>query len=193
MSLQTWARRLGTEVGGGPWSDPPWIMVFRLRIAKLVVEVVDLTPVEWDGVARGASYHGRFVLWDRRLDLLERFAFLRDLSSLAVKVGHMAPSDSGGLFMFWDRLCSDTYAGPEMGGAVHSAESYAKDRRLRAAIYDVLKAQVLSPQASLQLSALHGLNHLSDSRTPILIHSLMSYFDPEVREFAAKCATGSLP
>ncbi len=179
MSIQSWAVRFAnTPTGDGDWGMPRgrWLLVRRLR--QLVEAPLALTEEQWDRLAWNAAFYGAGPLWDAREPIEARLALLDNLAALAIRCAHESAEGAGGVFMYWDVLVHQLLYDPPM----------------RNALFDVLTAQAALPNRHLQMSALHGLNHLLDARTPDFVRSISSRLaDDEVREFAAAVATFSLP
>ena len=176
MSLQSWCNRL-VRYKNWYWDydhgTGAFILMARVRQLVEQHEVV-LTEKQWDDLLGRVGSHGGWIVQDTEWERLERIAFMDALGLLVRKVRDLTPSREGTGLMFWEGILGnylDRDPAPELRDAFHK----------------VLDAQLRLPDKRLQMSALYGLNHLSqaDSRVADLVASARDELaDEEVRNFA---------
>ncbi len=184
MSLQSWCKRL-VRYKNWHWDYAhglgAWIFIARMRQLVELDDIV-LTEKQWDDLMWRANSHGNWILRDTAWERDERIAFMATLARLVRKVRDLTPAHTGGVHMFWEGVLGnylDRDPAPELRDAFHR----------------VLADQLRLPDKRLQMSALYGLNYLSqaDSRVADLVKSLRPQLaDDEVLQFADAAVRGDL-
>lgn len=177
-----------------------------MRTTPLLLSGSDWNTLAWR-IANGSEY----AVWDQKWSLSDRLRLVESIAVfLKLAVLH-EEAQSSGVYMTWDivvgpgfethRTYSDSPGGdPDhvaIGsrkpftlnfGSMSSTSSIAdspKDPEIAGKLFEVLVDQLAQPNRWLQFSALHGLNHLRDLRTPRLIERVRAGLaDDEVRSYA---------
>jgi hypothetical protein len=118
------------------------------------------------------------LVWSAQLSLEVRERMVCSMYELFARLFAREPLDSAS-YMWWD-LLSDRMA----------EDQSADGARLRQTMFDVL-CRILNLDArSCQVAALHGLNHLEDPRTEVVVKEWLSRhpaLDPKLQTFAESC------
>lgn len=148
------------------------------RLPQLVHAPLSLTEKQWDRLAWNLAFYGAGPLWNAHEPIESRLELLDSLAALVIRCRERSAEGAGGVFMYWDVLVQQLLIDPPM----------------RAGLFEALTRQLALPDRDLQLSALHGLNHLLDARTPEFVRRISANLaDDEVRAFAEAAATFSMP
>jgi hypothetical protein len=185
-ALRAWAEKaIYWDPGEFDWcSDPRERLHFIDRLAQLTTEEISLAPDEWDRLLCGLSFYAAEIIIRSGVELSDRVRLVRSLAAVLLKITPRVEGESE-VLMFWDTIISFYYnhsLGPEEVSA------------LRGTFFDALAEQLRQPNKALQMSALHGLNHLEEPGTADLVASLRDHFaDDEVRLFSNAAAAFALP
>jgi hypothetical protein len=185
-ALRAWAEKaIYWDAGEFDWSYAPSEQRYFIeRVAQLATEDISLTPDEWDRLLWNLPLYAGPILNDRGVDLRERVRLLDSLAAVLTKTTPLLEGELAS-FMFWDVV-------------VHAYQNHSLGHDealvLRTALFDAMASQLHQSNKALQMSALHGLNHLHDPRTYDLVASLRdSFADDEVRRFSHSAAAFALP
>ena len=177
VSLESWTARYARD----PWGESQWNLthyqpLFIRRIVQLGEHPDAARDADRARILDNLSHDGGFVIGDESLPLSDRMAVLDAMAVLVLRLGPGLPVAENA-FMFWD-------AAFVMEASLHTIRGHA---------FELLKAQLDSPDLDMQLGALHGLNHLRHPETPKYIESILPRLaDESVRDYARSAATMTL-
>lgn len=184
MEFAGWIAAFAVQDAYARWTTPDRVSVLCKNIAAMAAHPVAVRPAWTEQFLWNLQWSVAELIWDEQLGPSDRKRLITDVASVLRSVAELMPDDSPAVNQFWDSIIE---VHDRIGTTSTSAE-------LGQHLYGTLRWQASIRNEMLQRSALHGLNHLRDPRTPGLIDSMrQDWVSPDVASYAEIAKRFSAP